>query len=196
MSRPGRESRCDHDTLVNLRRDLVADMARYPKGRRGWLSTLGLLATPQLQVIVIHRVSHLLHSRGWRRMALAFAVLNMLAHKATISPPSCISGGLYLASPVGILFHGQSDEGLTLSTRCVCFAGQAALVGSLDEAPRLGRNVTVATHGAALGPTSVGDGVRIGFNVALDGDAPANVLVMSKGMLSRATRAAATGTDR
>jgi serine O-acetyltransferase len=167
--------------LADLRRDLE----RYPRGGRGLLSTLGLLSTPQLQITLLHRLSHQLHVRGWRGAGAWLAWLNFYLHKAAISPASCIGGGLYLASPVGIVFHGRAGTGLSLYTRSVCFAGGAMLLGELELAPCLGDDVAISTHAAVQGPLVIGDRARIGFNVALRTAAPADRLAASKGMLAR-----------
>ena len=176
---------CLHGRVGAVLADLRRDLERYPRGGHGLLSTLGLLSTPQLQITLLHRLSHHLHVRGWLGCGALLGRLNFYLHKAAISPASCIGGGLYLASPVGLVFHGRAGTGLSLYTRSVCFAGGAILLGELEGAPCLGDDVAISTHAAVQGAVAVGDRARVGFNVALRTQAPADRLAASRGMLAR-----------
>ena len=59
-------------------------------------------------------------------------------------------------------------------------------MGALEAAPRLGDHVSIGAHGAVVGRVRVGSRARIGFNVAVRSDVPADRVVLSRGMLARA----------
>jgi len=176
---------CDHVSLGATMRDLARDIERYPRGRRGFLSTLGLLTTPQVLVTLLYRVSHWLFARQHRGLAQAVAWLNVYVHKASFSPSSCIGGGLYLASPVGLVFDGRAGGGLSLYTASVCSSGGPTLLGLGERAPLLGDEVSLGTHAVVLPPAVVGDGVQVGFKVVLQSRVAPRRVVVSRAMLSR-----------
>lgn len=187
MSHRFEPPRCAHRSPRAVLHDLARDLERYPRRRPGALSVLALFTTPQLQIVLLHRAAHLLHARGWLWLAQLFGWLSYYLHKAAISPASCIGGGLYLASPVGVGFHGSAGARLTLSTRSLCGSAFPLLAQDIAGAPKLGDDVVLGTQAVVMGPVVLGDRVRVGFNVVLGRDAPADVLVASRGMLSRVT---------
>jgi len=190
MSAPRR--RCiafGHRALASIQRDVSEDILRYlnksPENQAAGdtLKTrLGAFLTPQLQCLLLHRIAHCLFVKGWTRLAVFISRLNLLVHKVSIPPHSCIGPGCLLPHPAGVTFCGAAGRGLTLYSLAVCCPLEASLDGPLETAPRLGDRVTVGAHAVVLGPITVGDDVRIAFSLRVDRDAPPGVLVVSRAL--------------
>jgi len=142
-------------------------------------SRLSAILSPQIQTVVLYRISHWLWEKGWRRLAFAVANWNALIFKAMISPASSIGPGMFLPHPPGITFCGSAGSGLTMYSMAVC-CPSVSDGWSADKGPRLGNSILVGAHSVIHGPIWVGDRTKIGFCVALDRDAPPDTLVVSK----------------
>lgn len=190
--RPRETSACDHRRVSAFRRDVRRDLERYLKeldpegtGPAGLLRRLGARLTTQLVAATIYRFSHLLHARGWRRTALLVSRINVLVNKLTISPGSCIGGGLFLPHPWGTVFNGRAGTGLSLFGHALCTSREAAWSAPPERGPSLGEDVVVGAHAAIIGPVEVGHRTTIGYRVQLMDDAPSDALVLSDSMKVR-----------
>ncbi len=153
-------------------------------GRRpGWLRRASILLTPPLMCCAGYRLSRALWVLGLRRSAILVARLNLLVHKAAISPASEIGGGLYVPHPVGIVLDADAGANLVL------FAN-AVVSGAIERAaptaewvrPRLGDDVVVGAFAIVVGGVEVGSGARLGAGAVVDADVAPGAIVM------RATR--------
>ena len=178
-----------HDRFAAIRAGLNEDILRYlnksPENQAAgdsFKTRLGAFLTPQLLCLAIYRISHYLHVKGWRRTALLCGRLNIVVHKVTIPPQSCVGPGCFLPHPSGVTFCGTAGRGLTLYALAVCCPRNAFLDGSIEHGPRLGDRVTVGGHTVVIGPITVGDDTKVAYTVRLDRDAPAGVLVVSRVM--------------
>lgn len=183
---PDADFSCAHGRWRQTLRDFDSDIDRYLEklfeyrpGAKGRLKILSALLTNQLLAIGIYRLSHLLYCTGWRRLSFALCRLNILFNKTTIHPASCISAGLFMPHPVGIIFNGRAGCGLTLYAGCLCVPHGAALSTGLRRAPVLGDRVTVTGQAAIIGAVSVGDDVTVAQKAQLTQDAPAGALVVT-----------------
>jgi len=170
---------CRHRQHGSTWRAVRSDIDRYMAVREpgsalrqpSLLRQLGCLLTHEVMVLALHRLAHALHGRGWRRTARVLAQLNLLVFRAWIAPSSCIGDGCFLPHPAGAVIVARAGEGLTMYARSLCLPSAVARDGA--SGPRLGDKVVLAGMAAAIGPISVGDGVRIGFNVHVRGDVAA-----------------------
>jgi serine O-acetyltransferase len=179
--------------LVKLGEALHQDLLRYLNQSQQHQaagdtlkSRISAILSPQMQTVVLYRLSHWFWSKGWRRAATAIATLNALVFKATISPAASIGPGLFLPHPPGITFCGSAGRGLTMYSMAVCCPSFED-GWSAQKGPRLGNAIQVGAHAVVQGPVQVGDRARIGFCVVLDRDAPPDVLVVSKAMRATLT---------
>ncbi|MCG8428767.1 MAG: hypothetical protein MI754_15540 [Chromatiales bacterium] len=124
----------------------------------------------------------MLHLRGWVRLAKFFARFNLLVHKVSISPQSCIGPGCRLSHPPGVIFHGQAGRSLTLFSMAVCCADEFHHHGDLQFAPVLGDNVQLGGHAVVIGPIQVGSDTKISYLVKLAENVSPNSLVVSRAM--------------
>ena len=171
--------------LSAVRADIDRHLTRSPEvvayGRGPW-RRLSALLMPEIGCLVLHRLSHCLATRGWRRSAGAIANVNLMLHKANISPDSCIGAGCRVAHPPGVVFHGTAGTGLTLYSLAVCCPREDRLDGPAADGPSLGRNVTVGAHAVLLGQVVVGDDAKIAYSVILERNAPARARVVSRSL--------------
>jgi serine O-acetyltransferase len=132
--------------------------------------------------VLLYRVSHLLHVRGWRGAARAIWWLNHLVHKTSLSPASCIGGGLFLPHPPGIRFHGRARNDLTLYSHALCAPDGARADDDLWATPMLGDGVTIGVHGAVLGAVCVGPGALVAPRTTVRSDLPARATAVSRAL--------------
>ena len=170
---------CWHWQRGSTWRAVRSDIDRYlavrepgaPAGQPSWVRQLGCLLTHEVMVLALHRLAHGLHGRGWRGNARALAQVNLVVFRAWIAPSSCIGDGCFLPHPAGAVIVARAGAGLTMYARSLCLPSAVAVDGA--SGPRLGDQVVLAGMAAAIGPISVGDGVRIGFNVHVRDDVAA-----------------------
>ncbi len=178
-----------HDRLKVWRRSLAADIQRFlnksPENQMAgdtFKSRLGALLTPQLLCLVGYRTAHLLYARGWRRTAWVATWMNFLVHKVWITPQSCIGPGCMIPHPATVSFHGRAGEHLTLYAQSHCGPSPGHWPGGVEDGPRLGDRVSIGGHGVVTGAIDVGEQVKIGPQAVLDGELPANRIVISSAM--------------
>ncbi len=184
-----------HHRISSVRDSLSMDIRRYireasPYSVRGdsLPKRVSVALTPSILSALLYRISHLLHARGWRRASYFMASANHLINKIAFSPCSCIGGGLYVPHPVGVIFHGQAGEDLTLFARSACLSAAPTLVGFAEEGPRLGDRVSLGAESAVVGAVAVGSDTRIAFRATLAEDAPPRSLVLSRAARRLAAR--------
>lgn len=202
--------RSERYRFSQLRADLVQDIevylgfaSEYHAARMGWRRKLSALFMPSLLACLLYRLSHWLHSAGWRRLALAVARFNLLALRVSINPASRIGGGFYIAHPyTGIVFQGDAGRELKLFAGCGVSSAPFTPLhgGAMQNPPQFGDNVSLGSKAFVVGPVRVGSNVRIGFNAYVTRDVPDNAIVVSSHVRNhvalRATapvRAAASG---
>ncbi len=178
-----------HYNLATIWSSLSEDILRYlnksPENQAAgdkFKTRLGAFLTPQLLCLFLHRLAHYLFLKGWCRLAVVVSRLNLLVHKVSIPPQSCIGPGCFLPHPAGVTFCGTAGRGLTLYSLAVCCPVEGSLGGPMESAPRLGDRVTVGAHAVLLGRITVGDDTKVAFSLRLDRDAPPGVLVISKAL--------------
>ncbi len=147
---------------------------------------LGALLTPPIMCLVLHRCSHFLHVRGFRRAARVFAGANLALFKVNVSASSCIGPGCLIPHPGGVTFHGVAGCGVTLYTQSVCGTREARLSAPVEAGPWLGDRVSIGCGAAVMGAVFVGDDVSVAPVAHLRSDAPSGVIVISPRMRSRA----------
>lgn len=161
----------------------VDAFARHAAGfaghRPGWLRRTSILLTPPLMCCAGYRLSRALWVHGWRRSAMLVARLNLLMHKAAISPASDIGGGLYVPHPVGIVLDADAGVNLVLfANAVVSYAFDRAAPSPSAVRPRLGDDVVVGAYAIVVGDVEVGSGARLGAGAVVDADVAPGAVVM------------------
>ena len=151
-------------TLARLRQD-ARRLHRYQMGKFGYVPFTWFL-DPGWICVSLHRISHLLLSRGWNRGARLLMQMNSLITGADIQPASDLGGGLLIPSPCGVNISAKAGDNLTM----LPLAGVGGSIRDVDVGagvglPLLGRGVTVNWFTGVQGSITVGDGVVFGPGV-------------------------------
>ncbi|HEY7889417.1 MAG TPA: serine O-acetyltransferase [Steroidobacteraceae bacterium] len=144
----------------------VPDWSRENKRPFAWIPARSLLASIR---------SYQRHGNSrwpWHLLLQKVAVLRhrfwSMITGADIPVNSCISGGLMIPHPNGIVIHPGSEIG----PNCMILQQVTIGVADGDRAPRLGGNVLVGSGAKVLGPVRIGDNARIGANAVVLQDVP------------------------
>jgi serine O-acetyltransferase len=140
----------------------------------GTLRLLSTLLTPPLLCSLVHRIAHRLWVAGLHAPSRALARLNLLVHKAWISPDSRIGAGLYIPHTAGIVFEGHAGRDLVLFANCLVGAGPA-----LRGRPVLGDGVVIGAFAVVTGGVRIGDGARLAPGSVVDVDVPDGCMAAS-----------------
>ena len=185
---------CDHGSWRATRRDIALDIARYlamrgaqAGGEPGGARRLSAALSTEVMGVAIHRIAHHLHCAGWSRLARAAGAVNLFLHRITITPASCLGGGLFLPHPAGTVINATAGRDLTMYARSFCTSHAPALAAGVDEGPVIGDRVVIAGMAAVLGRVALGDDVHVGFNVQLREAVPAGHSAGSTVMRTRAS---------
>jgi serine O-acetyltransferase len=184
---------CGHARWRRTWADFAADVERYAAeaSRHGAAnrraSRLGTALSNPLLALLVYRVSHWLALNRHPHLALVLCQLNLLLHKLTIPPGSCLGGGAFVPHLAGTMFAGRAGAGLTLYASSLCAPLGDAFTAASADSPVLGDGVMVGGQSGAIGPIAVGDRVQLGPKVQLTQDAGEGAQVWSS---------MARGTDR
>jgi serine O-acetyltransferase len=168
---------CPHGTWSSTKADIRADIDRYlaevshhhPVASGAVSRLSGFLTNPVLAT-ALHRIAHWQHVRGRPGIAVGITRVNLLLNRLTITPDSCIGGGLFVPHLAGTLFRGHAGANLTLYANSLC--APAGVASTLHAAPVLGDNVSVGGHSAIIGPVVIGSHVRLARKAQVMRDVP------------------------
>jgi serine O-acetyltransferase len=140
---------------------------------------LGILLHPSFLCVAMYRISHHFNASGHTLMARFMGQVNELLTGADISPAADIEDGLVIFTPPGTAISGRAGRNLTVMP-CAGLGGE---IGRLEDVgggpglPVLGDDVILEPHGGVLGPTRVGNRVRVGAGVVVTRDVPDDTIV-------------------
>jgi serine O-acetyltransferase len=143
-----------------LREDIDCVFDRDPAAR----TAFEVFTTyPGLHAILMHRLSHVLWSRGFRWLARFLSNVARLFTGIEIHPGAQIGRRFFIDHGMGVVI----GETAVVGDDCTLYHG--VTLGGTSWArgkrhPTLGRDVVVGAGAKVLGPIEIGDGVRIGSN--------------------------------
>ena len=152
-------------TAQHWREDIARtsrEMLRLAPAGQRTPKALSVVLTNPLLALAVYRVSHWLHCNGWRRLARLLGGFNVLMHKSTIPPHTCLGGGVLIPHLSGLLIHGRAGANLAVFANAVCSCSGAATEQAAALAPTLGHDVMVGGHSGVFGPIRLGDRIQIG----------------------------------
>jgi serine O-acetyltransferase len=173
-------------TARDLARDWSEDVRAFVvhglKPRAGWRGRLQLASAalmPSVVCCLLHRISHWMFCRGFRRCSGAVASLIHTMSGASISPASVLGGGIYLPHPCAVVVQARAGPGLRVYAGAnICCSPMRPLDGlPLIGAPILGECVVLGSKGVIRGPVQIGDRVTISFGAVVEQDVPAGASV-------------------
>ena len=162
-----------------IRADVAAqvDEARHP-GRQFWLHAIGkAIIQPQVHVVMLHRLSHVLYRWPLRPVAFLLRSLAVVLGGADIHPAARIGPGFALMHSFGVVIgpavviggDARFGHGVTI--------GEPGRGARRHGHPTLGDHVTVGVGSVILGRVRIGDGAIIGANSVVTHDVPAGAVV-------------------
>lgn len=151
---------------------LRKDLERLDGGGASGLRTLAAgLLSQGFQAIVVYRIFHWLHRKGWSGQPLRFFCERFIEITAGISiPASCrIGKGLRIHHFGGIIFHPT----VRLGENCTLYHGVTiGDRGGSGAAARIGNNVLIGAGAKIIGPVEIGDNCVVGANAVVTRNMP------------------------
>lgn len=138
------------------------------RGLRRW----GHLIVPSAYLAINFRLAHLLHAKGWWRLAAMITLFNQRLCGVLLHPASRIGPGLFVPHPTGVTFCGRAGVNLTLYPMAYVTPTRLPRWRATPQPdwPRLGNDVRVGTYAAVIGNVAVGSDTVIGIQVVLQTD--------------------------
>ena len=169
-------------------RDLIAsDLARFtqtyvlrgqPFSRRRifWES---LIFKAGFQAVLLYRVSHWLHQRGWIYPPWFLSRLSVAITGAEIEFNAHIGPGMFVSHPVGIVV----GRGTVIGSEVTLFQGVTFGVKSwhpdaITRFPRVGNKCYFFTGAAVIGDVTIGDNCIVGAHAVVIDDLPDGSLAL------------------
>ncbi|MFK7853283.1 MAG: serine O-acetyltransferase [Granulosicoccus sp.] len=128
-----------------------------------------------MNLIKLHRISHVLHRMGIPILPRLFRFLIFLLYNSNI--PSSVKigkGTLFSYSGIGVVIHQRAVIGEG------CIIGQGITIGGKSknpEVPVIGNKVYIAAGARVLGPITIGSNVIIAPNAVVIKNVPNNCIV-------------------
>ncbi len=131
---------------------------------------------PHITAIIYHFFAHRLYKSGHRILARRLALRSRHVTGIEIHPGAQIGKGLFIDHGMGVvigetaivgdnvtIFHGVTLGGMSSSAE--------------KRHPTVGNNVLIGTGTKVLGNIEIGDNTKIGSNLVIKRDIPANVVI-------------------
>ena len=159
-----------------VREDLEAAQARDPAARS--VGRLEMLLTyAGVQALLVHRVSHALHSAGVPLLPRLLAYLTTAVTGVEIHPAARIGRGLFIDHGAGVVIGETAEVGDDVTLyQGVTLGGTGFARGKRH--PTVGNEVMVGAGAALLGPIVIGDRCKVGANSVVIHDVPPNSTVV------------------
>jgi serine O-acetyltransferase len=131
------------------------------------------------QAVVLYRVSHWLHKKGFNHLAWLLTRLSVTLTGAEIEYNAVIGAGMFIAHAVGLVI----GRGTRIGARVTVFQGVTFGVKSWHPAqvrsfPTVGDNCFFFAHAAVLGGIIIGNNCVIGANSVIARDVPDGAMVV------------------
>jgi serine O-acetyltransferase len=162
--------------IREVREDLAAALARDPAARSvGWAEML--LTYRGVQALLLHRVSHALHSAGVPVLPRLLSFVTTAVTGVEIHPAARIGRGLFIDHGVGVVIGETAEVGEDVTIyQGVTLGGTGFARGKRH--PTVGDEVMIGAGAALLGPIVVGERSKIGANSVVIHDVPPNSTVV------------------
>jgi serine O-acetyltransferase len=125
------------------------------------------------QAVVLYRVAHWCHQRGWTYPAWFFCRLNLALTGADIEFNAEIGPGMFISHPVGIVI----GRGTRIGSRVTIFQGVTCGARSwrpeaITRFPTIGDDCYLFAHATVLGPVRIGNQCVVGAHALVTQDLP------------------------
>ena len=159
-----------------VREDLTAAQQRDPAARS--VGRLEMLLTyGGVQALLLHRVSHALHSAGVPLLPRLLAYVTTAVTGVEIHPAARIGRGLFIDHGAGVVIGETAEVGDDVTMyQGVTLGGTGFARGKRH--PTVGDEVMIGAGAKLLGPIEVGGRSKIGANSVVIHDVPPNSTVV------------------
>jgi serine O-acetyltransferase len=159
-----------------VREDLTAAQQRDPAARS--VGRLEMLLTyGGVQALLLHRVSHALHSAGVPLLPRLLAYVTTAVTGIEIHPAARIGRGLFIDHGAGVVIGETAEVGDDVTIyQGVTLGGTGFARGKRH--PTVGDEVMIGAGAKLLGPIEVGGRSKIGANSVVIHDVPPNSTVV------------------
>jgi serine O-acetyltransferase len=135
--------------------------------------------SPRFASVVLVRVAHRLHVRGWRRCARFYAMVNFVLFGIEVPAALAIGPGLVLPHTQGtIIGAGHIGANVTIYAQVVLGAKVADFDFDPAKRPHIEDGVLITAGAKVLGPVRVGANAVIGANAVVLNDVPAGAIAV------------------
>jgi serine O-acetyltransferase len=157
-----------------IKRDIEVIFERDPAAR----SLLEiLLCYPGFHAILLHRVAHFLHRKGFKLLARLISQFNRFWTGIEIHPGAQIGEGLFIDHGMGVVIGETAEIGNNVTLyQGVTLGGTGKEKGKRH--PTIGNNVVIGAGAKILGNITIGDNVKIGAGSVVLRDVPPNCTVV------------------
>jgi serine O-acetyltransferase len=134
---------------------------------------------PSFVCVLLYRLSNHFYRAGHRYIARLLWHINFMVTGADISEPADLGEGLLILSPPGTAIMGTAGRNLTVMP-CAGLGSDMSRdhdIGAGPGLPLLGDDVVLEPHCGVLGPTKVGNRVRVPAGLGLTQDVGDDVLI-------------------
>ena len=141
-----------------LREDLQTIIERDPAAKNLFEV---LLCYPGLHAIWMHRIAHFFYRHRWYTLARFISHISRGLTGVEIHPGATIGRRFFIDHGMGVVI-GETAE---IGDDCLIYKGVVLGGTTLEKKkrhPTLGNRVVVGSNSIVLGPTTIGDGARIG----------------------------------
>ena len=172
---------------MTLRELIRSDLARFTqtfvlrgqpfsKRRVFWES---LIFKAGFQAVLLYRLSHRLHEKGWTHLAWFLSRFSVAITGAEIEFNAEIGPGMFIAHPVGIVV----GRGTVIGSDVTLFQGVTFGVKSwhpddIRKFPRVGNECYFFSGAAVVGDVTVGDQCIIGAHAVVTKDMPDGAMAL------------------
>ncbi len=159
-----------------VREDLTAAQQRDPAARS--VARVEMLLTyAGVQALLLHRVSHALHSAGVPLLPRLLAYVTTAVTGVEIHPAARIGRGLFIDHGAGVVIGETAEVGDDVTIyQGVTLGGTGFARGKRH--PTVGDEVMIGAGAKLLGPIEVGGRSKIGANSVVIHDVPPNSTVV------------------
>jgi serine O-acetyltransferase len=159
-----------------VREDLTAAQQRDPAARSVARAEM-LLTYAGVQALLLHRVSHALHSAGVPLLPRLLAYVTTAVTGVEIHPAARIGRGLFIDHGAGVVIGETAEVGDDVTIyQGVTLGGTGFARGKRH--PTVGDEVMIGAGAKLLGPIEVGGRSKIGANSVVIHDVPPNSTVV------------------
>ena len=125
------------------------------------------------QAVVLYRIAHWCHERGWTYPAWFFCRLNLALTGADIEFNAEIGPGMFISHPVGIVIGRGTriGSGVTIFQGVTCGA-RSWRPEAITRFPTIGDNCYLFAQATVLGPIRIGNECIVGAHALVIQDLP------------------------